>query len=1300
MQNEVKFGRLLNMNNLRKELYRILQEDENVFDFILNSASDGLIIFEQASVSGYWADDKLYSTLGLLPENGNHEQDALLKTENLSEYIENAHNHFMGSREKFSNRIHINENASGKLFLTAQSLGVSSSQGEVKWVISGFKKTAEQSHTADCDSQLYKTFLQSSCIYAVGVDNDGNYFYANDYFCKFYGVTQEYIRGKSSLMGVIPEDVQKCIDTGRKCFEEPGQPHAVVLRKRSLKGEMNTTQWEFTGIQNESGQVNEVFCIGYDITRKLKVEEDLSVLVSSMNDVLFTISSEGIFTYVSPSWTTMYGYSLEETIGNSFISFIHPDDIEVCFKALHKILTTQESVKGGVEHRIMHKDGSWSWSSTMANVNPMSKEIILTSHNITELRNSRERLKELAIVASNTTDYILITDNKGYITWINKACENQTGYTRKEVKGMRPEKMMGGPETDKNTIDKIYNECANNNIVQEELLCYKKNGEKYWVDLKVTPVIDDKGNCINYIAIERDISSRKKTDDEMRRMKDMLEQTNSVARVGGWEFYPQTGEITWTSIVREIHEVDEDFVPDLQSAISFYKGTSRQIITEAIYESVSHGTAWDMELQLITSKGNELWVRTIGKADMGSGVCERIYGAFQDVTLRKRHEVELLNSEAKFRSLYDSTSDAVILFNRNEYLDCNRAALMMFGLDSVESLLRMPLGFLSNVSTAEIEAETGITMEHINRVYDDGSHSFEWNYKRFGKVKGTFVAEVLLTRINVNGQDIIQAVIRDITLRKQAEHELLEAREHAESANKLKSEFLANMSHEIRTPLNGVVGFTDLLMKTNLDETQQQYMSMVFQSANSLLDIINDILDFSKIEAGKLELTMEKMDLLEICGQVMDMVTYQAQQKHLEMLLNIPSDIPQFVWTDSIRLRQILVNLLSNAVKFTITGEIELKVELLSPLSDLENSFRFSVRDTGIGIELQNQRKIFEAFAQEDSSTTKRFGGTGLGLTISNSLLELMNSRLQLTSVADVGSTFYFDVKFSSVAGENKFEWDNNERIDKILIVDDNLKSGRILKDILNNKNISSDYVQNGEEAIKKLGSENEYDVILMDFKMPGQDGIETIRRIRNIKSELANQPVILLNDSFEEEMLNSVKEELNIQHFLIKPVKIQQLFHTLSQINLKNGYDSQAVSDNENGKESTYTNQDVTILIAEDHKINMLLVKTMLEKILPNVRMIEAVNGKEAIKAFQESDPDIIFMDIQMPEMNGYEATGAIRMLETEKRIPIIALTAGTVVGEREKCIEAGMDDYLTKPVVKDTLQEAIQKWLFKGKK
>lgn len=476
-------------------------------------------------------------------------------------------------------------------------------------------------------------------------------------------------------------------------------------------------------------------------------------------------------------------------------------------------------------------------------------------------------------------------------------------------------------------------------------------------------------------------------------------------------------------------------------------------------------------------------------------------------------------------------------------------------------------------------------------------------------------------------------------------------------------------------------------------------MSMVFQSANSLMDIINDILDFSKIEAGKLELTPEKTDLLEVCGQVADMVTYQAQQKHLEMLLNIPADIPQFVWCDSVRLRQILVNLLSNAVKFTSQGEIELKIELLHKVSGLENTFRFSVRDTGIGIDPQNQRRIFEAFSQEDSSTTKRFGGTGLGLTISNSLLGLMDSRLQLVSKLEEGSTFFFDATFRAIEGQDRFDWENAEQIERVLIVDDNAHNGKILKDMLANKRITSDYTGGGEEAYGVLSSGKRYDVVLMDCQMPGWDGIETIRKIRKLEGHGADQPVILLNDSFDEEALSAFGNELDIKHFLVKPVKIQQLFHALSDLGLKSKptHRPEKVPAKEELSKAIYETGNVKILIAEDHKINMLLVKSMLNKILPGSELIEAANGKEAIEAFGRTSPDIVFMDIQMPEMNGYEATREIRRGQGNPHVPIIALTAGTVVGEREKCIEAGMDDYLTKPVLKDTLEAAVRKWLYK---
>ena len=561
--------------------------------------------------------------------------------------------------------------------------------------------------------------------------------------------------------------------------------------------------------------------------------------------------------------------------------------------------------------------------------------------------------------------------------------------------------------------------------------------------------------------------------------------------------------------------------------------------------------------------------------------------------------------------------------------------------------------------------------------------------------------------IRVSNTDITDRVIAHKQL-EQINEELSTANDFAnemaqkaDEANKAKSEFLANMSHEIRTPLNGVIGFTELLLGTKLNDTQKTYIEKAHKSADHLLDLINDILDFSKIEAGKLELDEVLTDIIELTEDTFDVVKHSAIKKNLELVLNIQPVVPRYALVDPVRLRQVLVNLLSNAVKFTSEGEIEIILKLKKQCkNDKKAKLYFSVRDTGIGITHEQKKKLFQSFAQADSSTTRKFGGTGLGLAISYKIIEKMGSKLKMDSKPGAGSIFYFMLDKEYEYG-HPFQLEELNDIGNVLIVDDNKRIQSIISDILKSWDVEALLASSAKEAVKKVTTTSNLDYIFVDYSISGiSNGIELIKELRKISGK--NFEAILMFESSDNPELFEEAEKHKISLRLIKPIKIKELFSCL----IKKSKDAKALSQNNEGisqhEEISFAKKDPVILIIEDTDIIMFLVKSFIKKLLPDSILIEAVDGIEGLEKYKKFNPDIVLLDIQLPGIDGYKVSGEIRAFEKTNNIKakrIIALTARAVEGERERCLKAGMDDFLPKPIEQSDLENAFKRHLTSDK-
>ncbi len=673
----------------------------------------------------------------------------------------------------------------------------------------------------------------------------------------------------------------------------------------------------------------------------------------------------------------------------------------------------------------------------------------------------------------------------------------------------------------------------------------------------------------------------------------------------------------------------------------------------------------------------------------------------------KREIIQRRGAEKRFRTFLESAPDSIIIINENdEIILINDQAQAMFGY-SREELLGQSAEVLMPERLRQDYKRHRAAYIASPDVREVGGKGGLFAVTRDGQ---EFPIEMCLSPIHTEDGNLVCAIVRDVGQRrakekilenreKELEHlaqKLVAARDEAEAANKAKSEFLAIMSHEIRTPMNGVIGMAGLLLDEDLTDDQRHKAEIIRQSGEILLVIINDILDFSKIEAGKLELENEAFDLDAMVDSTLELLTTRAQGKAIELASYVATDVPRALQGDAGRLRQILLNLMGNAIKFTEKGGVSLEIELVKT-HDEAAELCFKVTDTGIGLTEDAQDNLFQRFTQADASITRKYGGTGLGLAISKQLSALMGGEIGVESEPGKGSTFWFTARMIVRNQTGDLSTEEAAKLlhgRRVLVVDDNEVNRRIFKRQLTALSIKAEVVASGPEALSQLrcaaNSGQAFEAAIIDQMMPGMSGADLAELIRR-DADLNSTKLILSSSSGVHLSLESIRQ-MGIDACLPKPVRQDDILRCLSRF-YGADLDERTWVPTKNGTESHKNEISLRVLVAEDNQVNQLFATTLLTN--AGHRVDVAGNGIEALEAVKQRPYDVILMDVQMPEMDGLEATRRVRLLGgLASEVPIIALTANAMKGDRERCIQAGMNDYVSKPIDKTDLFDKIQHW------
>ena len=903
---------------------------------------------------------------------------------------------------------------------------------------------------------------------------------------------------------------------------------------------------------------------------------------------------------------------------------------------------------------------------------------------LTDLAHQKFALDQHAIVST--------TDLQGNIIYANDRFCEISGYARAELLG-RNHRIINSGTHHKSFFTNLWLTISAGNVWHGEICNLNKAGKRYWVNATIVPLGDEAGKPSMYIAIRTDITERKLMEADMKAAEARLRRiTNTVPGVI-FQWHAKTGEHSkFTFVSPRIHAVlglTSGAVmaqPELITAQIVEE--DREAVLAALEQAAQKSLNWMGEYRVRLPDDTVRWIRSeINPEPEPSQDGFNVFtGIWQDVT-------ELKESDERLREVTANIPVAVFQY----FVAQDDRVAVTFMSQAIQTICGVKPEEVIEDAGALLRAvhpdDTQVFLSALGRP-KNGAQTQAVDFRMQHRATGdsVWVHGEAHPRELPTGQWVWNGYLTDITGPKEIAVELQKAKDEAVAASRAKSDFLANMSHEIRTPMNGVMGMADLLMDTELDAEQNEYVSIIKSSANALLRVINDILDFSKIEAGKLLIEQIPFDLGQTIDESLKAVALKAHGKGLELVSDIADNVPHSVVGDPGRLRQILVNLIGNAIKFTVEGEVILRVQVQSVESGCM-LLHMAVSDSGIGIAPDKLASIFEAFSQEDSSTTRKFGGTGLGLTISARLVEALGGNIWVESSAGKGSTFHFtlQVGLGAVQAQTDLSLLSFKGLN-VLVVDDNEVNRMVLGRALQVAGVQVQMAQSGPSALDFLASwpgTAALDLVVMDAQMPGMDGFMLAEKIRLLPA-YAHTPLVMLSSSGLKGDAQRAGQA-GIAGYASKPVSRRELMQVVARaLQLDDGTSLDVASRSENAQRQV----ELDVLLVEDHAINQKLAVALLQRW--GHRVTVAANGKVALQEMEKNHFDMVLMDMLMPVMDGLEATRLIREREQQmgvkNPVPIIAMTANAMQADRDRCLAVGMNDYLSKPINALELQDMLQ--------